>query len=146
MDGENAERYSSLEQIFDKSFIQSVHSTKVLLIGAGGIGCEVLKNLVMSGFKTITVLDLDTIDLSNLNRQFLFQKDHIKRPKAVVAKESALKFNPSVDITVQTTLYQRHIMLVFLKNDSMFHGSKPSELYLTLWIISLHGGMLIKSV
>lgn len=59
---------------------------------------------VMSGFGTgdrgeILVLDLDTIDLSNLNRQFLFQKQHVKRPKAVVARETALKFNPNVNMT-----------------------------------------------
>lgn len=43
-------------------------------------------------------IDLDTIDLSNLNRQFLFQKQHVKRPKALVAKETASKFNPHVKI------------------------------------------------
>ena len=42
--------------------------------------------------------DLDTIDLSNLNRQFLFQKRHIGQPKAIVARESALRFNPSANI------------------------------------------------
>jgi len=68
------------------------------MVGAGGIGCELLKNLVLSGFKNIEVVDLDTIDLSNLNRQFLFQKQHIKKSKAHVAKESALKFNPSANI------------------------------------------------
>jgi ubiquitin-like 1-activating enzyme E1 B len=57
----------------------------------------------MTGFATspqgkLTVLDLDTIDLSNLNRQFLFQKHHVKRPKAVVARETALKFNPEVNV------------------------------------------------
>lgn len=44
------------------------------------------------------MVDLDTIDLSNLNRQFLFSREHIGRPKAVVAKETASKFNPSVQI------------------------------------------------
>ncbi|KAM0786804.1 hypothetical protein ACM66B_002237 [Microbotryomycetes sp. NB124-2] len=57
----------------------------------------------MAGYATSTkgmieLLDLDTIDLSNLNRQFLFQKQHVKRPKAVVARETALKFNPDVNI------------------------------------------------
>lgn len=68
------------------------------MVGAGGIGCELLKNLVLTGFGEIHLLDLDTIDLSNLNRQFLFQKQHIKKSKALVAKETASKFNPHVEL------------------------------------------------
>ncbi|KAH9941250.1 uncharacterized protein BXZ73DRAFT_98467 [Epithele typhae] len=73
--------------------------TKVLLVGAGGIGCELLKNIVLTGFGDITLLDLDTIDLSNLNRQFLFRKKDIKQSKALVAAKTASAFNPSVKIT-----------------------------------------------
>lgn len=54
------------------------------MVGAGGIGCELLKDLVMAGFGTIEIVDLDTIDLSNLNRQFLFRHEHIKKSKALV--------------------------------------------------------------
>ena len=54
------------------------------MIGAGGIGCELLKNLVLTGFGEIHIVDLDTIDLSNLNRQFLFRHEHIKKSKALV--------------------------------------------------------------
>lgn len=72
--------------------------SRVLLVGAGGIGCELLKDLVKSGFGEIHIIDLDTIDLSNLNRQFLFRQEHIKKPKALVAKEVAQRFDPRVKL------------------------------------------------
>ena len=47
---------------------------------------------------TTQVIDLDTIDVSNLNRQFLFHKEHVGKSKSQVARESALIFNPDAKI------------------------------------------------
>ncbi|KAK9876752.1 hypothetical protein WA026_014990 [Henosepilachna vigintioctopunctata] len=75
-----------------------VKEAKILVVGAGGIGCEVLKNLALSGFQDIEIIDLDTIDVSNLNRQFLFRKEHVGKPKAVVARETILGYNPDIKV------------------------------------------------
>eukprot|EP00985_Skeletonema_marinoi_P003732 scaffold1616_cov173-Skeletonema_marinoi.AAC.4 len=76
------------------TLLTQILQSKILLVGSGGIGCELLKNLALSGFRNVDVIDLDTIDVSNLNRQFLFRSQHVGMPKCVVASEAALKMVP----------------------------------------------------
>ncbi|XP_014494359.1 SUMO-activating enzyme subunit 2 [Vigna radiata var. radiata] len=76
-----------------------VKDAKVLMVGAGGIGCELLKTLALSGFPDIHIIDMDTIEVSNLNRQFLFRKSHVGQSKAKVARDAVLKFRPHINIT-----------------------------------------------
>lgn len=85
--------------VFQPEMHSLITESRVLLVGTGGIGCEVLKNLVLMGFTDLVIVDLDTIEVSNLNRQFLFNRESVGKAKSLVAKESVLKFNPNVNIT-----------------------------------------------
>jgi ubiquitin-like 1-activating enzyme E1 B len=74
----------------DKELANEIKRCRVLLVGAGGIGSEVIKDLLLMGFETIEMIDLDTIDVSNLNRQFLFNRQHVGKSKAEIASAVAV--------------------------------------------------------
>lgn len=81
-------------------------AAKVLVIGAGGLGCPVLQYLTAAGVGTIGIVDHDTIELSNLQRQILYPTDSIGRKKAEVAREVLLKLNPTIEIEAYCEAFQ----------------------------------------
>jgi len=77
---------------------QKLLNSKVLVIGAGGLGCPCLQYLVSSGIGLIGIVDGDIIDMSNLQRQILFTTNDIGKNKAVTAKEKLKDIHPSTEI------------------------------------------------
>lgn len=79
---------------------QKIQNARVLVIGAGGLGCPVLQNLVMAGVGHIGIADGDVVDESNLHRQPLYTISEVGNPKVVVAKKALIALNPEVEIEV----------------------------------------------
>jgi ubiquitin-activating enzyme E1 len=91
-------RYMSQISLFGKEFQDNLAKQKVFIVGAGAIGCEHIKNFSMSGIGNMVITDMDTIEKSNLNRQFLFRNYDIGQPKSTTAAKAAMKINPLVNV------------------------------------------------
>ncbi|MCE9679689.1 molybdopterin-synthase adenylyltransferase MoeB [Shewanella sp. AS1] len=72
---------------------------KVLVIGAGGLGCAATQYLAVAGIGKMTLVDFDTVELSNLQRQVLHQDHNIGQPKVESAKETLTQLNPHIEIS-----------------------------------------------
>ena len=79
--------------------------SKVLVIGAGGLGSPVLAYIGAAGIGSIGIVDDDTVSLSNLQRQILYKTKEIGQLKADKAKERLLENNPNIDIQVFNTRF-----------------------------------------
>lgn len=79
---------------------QKLRSAKVLVIGAGGLGCPVLSYLSSAGIGTIGIADHDVVSLSNLHRQVLYNEDQTGISKVVAAKENLTKLNSEIGFKI----------------------------------------------
>ncbi|GAB6029875.1 E1 ubiquitin-activating protein [Chamberlinius hualienensis] len=98
------QRYDGQIAVFGRDFQEKLGASKYFVVGAGAIGCELLKNFAMVGLACgesgrIFVTDMDTIEKSNLNRQFLFRPWDVQKMKADTAANAVKKMNPRVNIT-----------------------------------------------
>lgn len=95
-------RYDGQTAVFGNEFQKKMGSLKYFLVGAGAIGCEMIKNWAMMGLACgdgqITVTDMDIIEKSNLNRQFLFRPWDVQKPKSATAANAAKVMNPKINI------------------------------------------------
>ncbi|XP_063602052.1 ubiquitin-like modifier-activating enzyme 1 [Penaeus indicus] len=96
-------RYDAQIAVFGRDFQRKLENLKYFIVGAGAIGCELLKNFAMLGIGagergSLIVTDMDHIEKSNLSRQFLFRSWDVKKAKSRVAAAAVGRMNPEVHI------------------------------------------------
>ncbi|MHA1264315.1 MAG: HesA/MoeB/ThiF family protein [Candidatus Helarchaeota archaeon] len=99
-----------------------IKNSVVFQIGVGALGCEIAKNLALTGIGKIILVDDDTIETSNLSRQMLFWPGDEGRPKAEVAAERLKKFNPFMEVEYYFTKLQEVPIPVYEKSDIIIGG------------------------
>jgi molybdopterin/thiamine biosynthesis adenylyltransferase len=105
--------------------VDSIRDCRLFMIGAGAIGCELLKNYAMIGLGTgsdgkIVVTDPDVIEVSNLNRQFLFREKHLRKPKSSTAAAAAIQMNPDMKGHIEARLDKIHDGTAHIYDEEFF--------------------------
>ncbi|HEY8172112.1 MAG TPA: molybdopterin-synthase adenylyltransferase MoeB [Dehalococcoidia bacterium] len=103
---------------------RKIMESSVLIIGAGGLGSPIAVYLALAGIGKIGIVDFDTVDISNLQRQILHQNDDIGKPKAISAKETINAYNPDVEVvTHQVPITSDNAMDIIGQYDYIVNGA-----------------------
>lgn len=103
---------------------QKLRKSRVLVIGAGGLGSPVLQYLAAAGVGTLGVIDDDTVSLSNLQRQVLFDEDQLDMPKVFAAEAKLTALNPHIEIRpYNRRLTETEAMDLFADYDLVLDGT-----------------------
>jgi sulfur-carrier protein adenylyltransferase/sulfurtransferase len=103
---------------------KKLQAAKVLVIGAGGLGCPVLQYLVAAGIGTIGIADGDKVEISNLQRQVLYTEGEVGQSKAVVAEKKLKALNPHVHFHVHAVFVDSSNALELMRGyDIIVDGS-----------------------
>lgn len=99
------ERFSRSSRILGEQKMEKLNKSSVIVFGIGGVGGAVLEALVRGGVGTVAVVDKDTIDITNINRQIIATNDNIGEKKVDVAEKRALSINPNINFKKYDLFY-----------------------------------------
>ena len=103
---------------------KKILSSKVLIVGVGGLGCPAAENLVRAGVGTVGLIDNDIVNLSNIHRQSLFSSKDIKKQKVNVAAKKLKEINPMTKIeTYKLRLNEKNIKNIIKDYELIIDGS-----------------------
>lgn len=103
---------------------EALHGTHVFVIGAGGLGCPLMQQLAAAGVGEISVIDDDTVDITNIHRQILFGAGDVGRPKVEVAAERLRQLQPGIVVHAIRDRFSASNALEYLRGvDVLVDGS-----------------------
>ena len=103
---------------------KKILDAKVLIVGAGGLGCPVVDYLARSGVGNITIADYDKIKLSNIHRQSIYDTNDVGKFKVEIVKKKINKINPCTKIKIiKRKITKLNLSKVIKKNDIIVDGS-----------------------
>jgi len=110
-------RMYARQQLIDGWDQEVINDGVIMIIGVGALGCEIAKDFALMGIKKLILVDLDTIETSNLSRQMLFRPGDEGRAKAEVAAERLLEMNPYLKVDYYFEKLQKLPMAVYEEAD-----------------------------
>ena len=103
---------------------KKILSSKILIVGVGGLGCPAAESLVRAGIGTIGLIDNDIVDISNIHRQSLFNSKDIKKNKVSVAAKKLKEINPLTKIVIyKSRLSEKNIKRIIKNYEIIIDGS-----------------------
>ena len=99
------ERFSRTERVLGEEKLKKLANSNVMVFGVGGVGGHCIEALVRMGIENITVVDGDTIDITNINRQLIATQSTVGRATVEVIKERLLDINPNANIKTINKMY-----------------------------------------
>ena len=99
------EQFSRTERLIGKENLEKIKNANIVIFGLGGVGSYVAEALARCGIGKMTVVDKDTVDITNINRQLYALHSTIGRNKADVARERILDINPECQVTSIVKMY-----------------------------------------
>ena len=103
--GDFMEQFSRTESLIGKDNLEKIKNKNIIIFGLGGVGSYVAEALARCGVGKMTVVDKDTVDITNINRQLYALHSTIGKNKADVAKERILDINPECEVTPIVKMY-----------------------------------------
>ena len=122
---EELQRYSRhlLMEEFGPGGQQKLKEAKVLIVGAGGLGCPCLLYLAAAGVGFLGIADDDVVSVSNLQRQVLFDNEDVGLPKAETAKLHLQKKNPLIQVETHSRITSENVLEIVSNYDVVIDGS-----------------------